>query len=229
MEAAGMTSPSIDGRSLVAHAPRLAWCTAWLAIPIAILNSLARFATDVGKEDVTPLVSAWANPAKDFFAPLLNFADPNHVYVWYGMLWAPLFLIGLLCAVAVRRGRPSLEDRRTERWAWRVHLAGLSLFTLGTFTSYYGSWISQGAIGVGFAAFILPGYLVSLIGGTWLGVSLLRGAFRPRTTALMLALIVPLALAVNMVMSLGSALVPVLFAWGFAGRALSSQPTKDAG
>ena len=40
---------------------------------------------------------------------------------------------------------------------------------------------------------------------------------------MLLALIIPLVIAVSAVMSLGSAFIPMLLAWGFAGRALTRQ------
>ena len=51
---------------------------------------------------------------------------------------------------------------------------------------------------------------------------LLRRGFRPRVTAVLLAVILPLVIAVQMLMSLGSAFIPMLIAWGFAGRAIAA-------
>ena len=75
-------------------------------------------------------------------------------------------------------------------------------------------------------ALVIPGVLITLVGGTWLGIVLLRRGFRPRVTAVLLAMILPLVIAVQMFMSLGSAFIPMLIAWGFAGRAISS-PLSD--
>ena len=41
-------------------------------------------------------------------------------------------------------------------------------------------------------------------------------------TAVLLALIFPLVIAVSSLMSLGSAFIPMLLAWGFAGRAIAA-------
>ncbi len=68
-----------------------------------------------------------------------------------------------------------------------------------------------------------------MIGGTWLGVVLLRRGYRPTVTAVLLALIVPLVLGVSSLMSLGSAFIPMLFAWGFAGRSMSTSGVEAVG
>ena len=110
-----------------------------------------------------------------------------------------------------------------ERWAWRVYLTGFTLFTIGGFGAYYGSWVNPAMINGAFVALVIPGVLITLIGGTWLGIVLLRRGFRPRVTAVLLALVFPLVIVVQMVMSLGSAFIPMLIAWGFAGRAIVAE------
>ena len=100
-----MTTHTTHEPSLLDHAPRLAWYGGWISILVGIMHSLARFATEAGQQDVTALTRAWADPARRFLEPLLTFADVDHVYVIYGMLWGPLFLAALGCAVVVRRRR----------------------------------------------------------------------------------------------------------------------------
>jgi hypothetical protein len=191
------------------------------------MNSLARFATEAGQQDVTALTRAWADPARTLLEPLLTFADVDRVYIVYGMLWGPLFLIALGCAVVVRRRRSAAGMGGGERWAWRVYLTGFTLFTIGGFSAYYGSWINPALINGAFMALVIPGVLITLIGGTWLGIVLLRRGFRPRTTAVLLAIILPLVITVQMFMSLGSAFIPMLIAWGFAGRAIVAQDANE--
>lgn len=53
-------------------------------------------------------------------------------------------------------------------------------------------------------------------------------AFRPRVTAVLLALIIPMVFVVSSVMSLGSAFIPMLIAWGFAGRRIAAVETPRA-
>jgi hypothetical protein len=218
-----MTTHTTYAPSLLDHTPRLAWYGGWVSILVGIMHSLARFATEDGQEDVTALTSAWADPARGILEPLLTFADEDRVYLIYGMLWGPLFLVALGCAVVVRRRRSESGIGRGERWAWRVYLPGLTLFTLGGFGAYFGGWINPAMVDWAFVALVIPGVLLTLIGGTWLGIVLLRRGFRPRVTAVLLALIFPLMIAVSSLMSLGSGFIPMLIAWGFAGRAITAE------
>jgi hypothetical protein len=189
------------------------------------MHSLARFATEDGQEDVTSLTRFWADPARNLLEPLLAFTDADRVYLLYGMLWGLLFLVALGCAVVVRRRRAASGIGGGERWAWRVYLTGLTLFTLGGFGAYYGGWFNPAMVNGAFVALVIPGVLITLIGGTWLGIVLLRRGFRPRVTAVLLALIFPLMIAVSSLMSLGSGFIPMLIAWGFAGRAIAAEDT----
>ncbi len=61
-----------------------------------------------------------------------------------------------------------------ERWAWRLYLTGFTLFTIGGFGAYYGAWINPALIDGAFVALVIPGVLITLVGGTWLGIVLLR-------------------------------------------------------
>ena len=54
-----------------------------------------------------------------------------------------------------------------------------------------------------------------------LGVTLLLKRFRPRLPAVLLALMIPAALVITSVTSLGSAALPVMFAFGILGRHLA--------
>jgi hypothetical protein len=221
-----MTAPTAHEPSLLDHTPRLAWYGGWISILVGIMHSLARFATEAGQEDVTALTSSWADPSRSLLEPLLTFWDVDHVYVMYGMLWGPLFLVALGCAVVVRRRRSALGMGGGERWAWRLYLTGFTLFTIGGFGAYYGAWINPAMIDGAFVALVIPGVLITLVGGTWLGIVLLLRGFQPRVTAVLLALAFPLVIAVQTVMSLGSAFIPMLIAWGFAGRAIVAEDAR---
>lgn len=221
-----MTTQAMHEPSLLDRAPRLAWYGGWLSILVGIMHSLARFATEDGQPDVTALTRAWADPARSLLEPLLTFADADQVYLLYGMLWGPLFLAALGCAVVVRRRRVQIGIGGGERWSWRVYLTGLTLFTLGGFGAYYGAWLDPAMVDGAFVILVIPGVLITLIGGTWLGIVLLRRGFRPRVTAVLLAVILPLLVAVSSLMSLGSAFIPMLLAWGFAGRAIAADDVR---
>ena len=85
---------------------RIAWVMAWVGLVVGQLHALSRFATADGKEDLElPLTEAWARPAADALAPLLNWADPDIVYVTYGKIWFLVFLAFTLCAFVVYRRR----------------------------------------------------------------------------------------------------------------------------
>jgi hypothetical protein len=217
-----MTTETQHERTLLDHTPRLAWYGGWLSILVGILHSLARFATGAGHEDLSPVTRLWADPARRLLEPLLTFSDVDRVYVVYGMLWGPLFLVALGCAVVVRRHRLAAGIGGSERWAWRAYLAGHGLFTIGGFGAYYGAWVNPALVDGAFAALVVPGVLITLVAGTWLGVVLVYRGFRPRVTAVLVALVVPCMFAVSSVMSLGAGFIPLLIAWGFAGRAITS-------
>ena len=218
-----MTTHTTHEPSLLDHTPRLAWYGGWISILVGIMHSLARFATEAGQEDVTSLTRVWADPARSLLEPLLTFADVDHVYVIYGMLWGPLFLVALGCAVVVRRRRSEVGMGGGERWAWRVYLTGFTLFTIGGFGAYYGAWINPAMVDGAFVALVIPGVLITLIGGTWLG----HRAVAPRIPAPRHrgapGLDLPPRDRGPSLMSLGSAFIPMLIAWGFAGRAIAAE------
>ncbi len=60
---------------------------------------------------------------------------------------------------------------------------------------------------------------------TVLGITLLVKRFRPRLPAVLLALVIPLAFVILQVTSMGSAALPVMFAFGILGRRLARTET----
>ena len=68
----------------------------------------------------------------------------------------------------------------------------------------------------------LPFMLIGIIGGLILGIALLRRGFRPRATAVLLTLWLPLFFVLSAVIALGAALLPALWAWAIAGWSLAS-------
>jgi hypothetical protein len=85
-----------------------------------------------------------------------------------------------------------------EKWAWRVALTGYVIATLSVFGDYYTPWIDQS-----FLLLTIRGLLISLVGSTMLGIALLRNHFRPRATAWLLTLWVPLFIGIGQMTSLG--------------------------
>jgi hypothetical protein len=190
-------------------------------IVVAPLHALARFATEDGASDLeSPIVSAWARPAREIAGSLLTFSNPDAVYTTYGKFWIIFAAAVLGCALAMRSQRRAVM-RTGERWGWRLALTGYSLIAAGSFVSY---WTPN--VDAGFAFLTLPGQLISTIGSTTLGVALLRARGRPLLTAWLLALDLPLSILFTIVGSMATGVLPFALAWGAAGwRLYRSTPT----
>lgn len=211
---------------------RFAWVMAWVGLVVGQLHALARFETADGREDLElPLTNAWAEPAADVLSPLLDWANPDIVYITYGKIWFPVFLAFTLCAFMVYRRR---EPGRFEKWAWRFALTGYVIATVAVCLDYWTQWtgsydgdgIEATLFTVAFAVTV-PGLLLTLLGSTVLGVTLLAKRFRPASAALLLALMIPLALGILQVTSMGSAALPVMFAFGIMGRRIARGPADQ--
>ena len=207
---------------------RLAWMMAWSGLVVGQLHALSRFATADGREDLEyPLTAAWAVPAAEVLRPLLDWAHPNLVYLHYGKIWFPVFAAFTLCAWLVyRRRRPA----GFELWSWRVVLVGYVVATLGVFVSYWTQWsptYTEPWFTLGWYL-DLPGLLLTLVGSSILGITLLVKRFRPVLPAALLALAIPLAVALVQVTSLGSASLPVAFAFGLLGLRLAGSGTAPS-
>lgn len=212
---------------------RSAWAMAWVGLVVGQLHALARFATEDGKEDLElPLTAAWAEPAADWFGPLLTWADPDIVYVTYGKVWFPVFVAFTLCAVLTYRRR---QPAGFERWAWRLAIGAYTLACVGVLLDYWTQWtgdyngdgIEATLFTIGFGV-TMPGLLLTLLSSTVLGVTLLVKRFRPTLPAVLLAAIIPLAFGILQVTSMGSAALPVMFAFGILGRRIAQAETSYA-
>ena len=193
---------------------RSAWIVAWVGLVLAPIHALSRFATEAGKSDLdSPVVRAWAEPAARQLRPLLSWSDAGTVYMNYGRIWLPLLLVATVCAFVVRRER---RPRGMERWGWWIALTGYVATTLSVFGDYFTPWMEQS-----FAFLGIPGILTSVLGSTVLGIALLRRRFRPPATAWLLAAWLPLLYALSDVIALGAGLLPMLWAWGIAGRSMA--------
>lgn len=192
---------------------RAAFVSAVFATVLAPVHALARYATEDGMEDLDlPGVRAWAEPARDALEPLLDWGSADTVYLTYGKLFFPVVLLATLSALVVRARREPTSGAET--WGWRFAAVGYLTLTAAMLGEFWSPWLEES-----FAVLGIPGLLLSLVGSTTLGIALLRRGFRPRATSWLLLLSIPLMLVLSNLVSLGAALLPVLWAWGLVGRA----------
>ena len=207
---------------------RLAWVMAWVGLVVGQLHALARFSVPEHASDVTdyPLTAAWAEPAMDLFAPLLTWGDPDLVYLTYGKIWFPVFLAFTLCATVVYRRR---MPRGFERWAWRAAITAYAAACVGVFLDYWTQWTGDYNVLFLIGTWVtFPALGLMLVTSTVLGVTLLVKRFRPVLPAVLMALMIPLAIGITAVTSLGSAALPVMFAFGLLGRRVARTESPAA-
>lgn len=198
-----------------------AWVMAWVGLVVGQLHALARHNTADGEGDLKlPLTRVWSDPARRALRPLLDWADPDTVYLTYGKIWLPVFVAFTLCAYVVYRRR---NAGGAERRIWQITLAGYLLACVGVFLDYYTQWTGYlpNVVGAAFFGVTLIALLVTLLGSTVLGIVLLRKGFRPLASAWLLALTIPIAIGVLQFTSMGSAALPIMFAFGLVGRRVS--------
>jgi hypothetical protein len=201
---------------------RYAWWAAGVGLVVGHQHALARYRTADGRGDLdNPLTRAWAEPAGRALRPLLDWADPDVVYLAYGKIWLPVFLGFFLCAVLVRRDR---APHGFESGAWRVVLVGYGWAVLGVAADYWLQW-GQGNASLLDITFLatLPALLITLVGSSVLGIALLRNGFQPRISAWLLAGTFALAVLLMSITSQGSAALPVMFAFAIVGRRIATR------
>ena len=199
---------------------RFAWVMAWFGLVAGQLHALARHATEDGKADLDlPATAFWSEPAADLFRPLLDWGDPDLVYVTYGKIWLPVFLAFTLCAFVVHRQR---RPQGFEKWVWRVVLLGYVWAVLSVAMDYWTQWTGEynALFDISFVLG-LPAFLIIMIGSSVLGITLLRKGFRPLLPAWLLALTFPLVFVITSVTSMGSSALPIAFAFGLLGRRMA--------
>jgi hypothetical protein len=196
-----------------------AWTMAWFGLVFGQLHALARHQTADGKEDLDlPLTRLWSDPARKALRPLLDWADPDTVYLTYGKLWIPVFAAFTLCAYVVLRDRAPRGFERVAWWAALTTYVGATLSVIG----FYGlQWTGSNPIGSAAEILMFTSLPLMMLTTTALGITLLVKGFRPRLPAVLLALQIPLLLAITSVTSLGSGALPVAFAFGILGRRMA--------
>ncbi len=201
-----------------------AWSMAWVGLVVGQLHALARHATEDGRADLDlSTTSFWAEPAANALRPLLDWGDPDLVYVTYGKIWLPVFVAFFLCALLAHRDR---RPTGFERWAWRVTLVAYAGAVVDVFLEYWTQWTGEPTAVLDLAFLVgLPFVLLTMVSSTVLGITLLRKGFSPRSSAWLLVLTVPGFLVIPMFTSLGSISLPVAFAFGILGRTMAHGAT----
>ena len=204
---------------------RFAWVMAWVGLVVGQLHALARHNTADGREDLhSALTRAWSDPARAALRPLLDWGDPDLVYVTYGKIWLPVFVAFTLCAFVVRRRR---EPAGFEKWAWRIALTGYVWACVSVFGDYWTQWTGTPNALLDLSFLVgLPGLLLTLVGSTLLGIALLRNGIQPRSAAWLLTLTIPVAVVALQVTSMGSAALAVIFGFGILGRRIAAESTQ---
>ena len=171
------------------------------------------------------LTRSWSDPARDLFQPLLDWADPDVVYVTWGKIWLPVFLAFTLCAFVVRRRRQPVGY---EKWAWRIALTGYVGACASVAAEYWSQWTSvdQGVVDAVFVV-TAPFLLLTMVGSTLLGIALLRRGMRPALPAWLLTLAIPSLIVISEVTSLGNVALPVMFAFGILGRRIAAEDAQS--
>ena len=199
---------------------RLAWVMAWVGLVVGQFHAMARHNTVDGKEDLQMWTTrVWSDPAREFFRPLLDWSNPDAVYLTYGKIWFPVFAAFTACAyVLYRRRRPV----GFEKFAWRFALVAYTWASVAVFVTYWTQWThTTDLLDLAFLFLDIPGVLLCWIGSTMLGITLIRRGFEPRVSAWLLALAVPISFVLEMFTSMGSGALPEMFAFGIAGHQLS--------
>lgn len=200
---------------------RFAWVMAWFGLVAGQLHALARHATEDGKADLDmPTTAFWAEPAAAALKPLLDWGDPDLVYVTYGKLWLPVFIAFFLCSLVTYRLR---QPTGFERVVWRVMVVAYGSAVIDVFLEYWTQWTGETTAFLDIVFVVgIPFILVTMLGSTVLGITLLRNGFRPRASAWLLTLTLPGLFVISMFTSLGNVVLPIAFAFGIVGRQLAN-------
>ncbi|GAA3524564.1 hypothetical protein AFL01nite_15000 [Aeromicrobium flavum] len=192
------------------------------SLVFAPLNALARMQTADGRTDLdNPLASWWARPALDALQPwLLDFGSADTVYLTYGKFNLIALLAVSACLLATWSRRPSRLGR-TERWGWRLSILSYAVMCAAQFAVY---WL--GVVDTGYLVMLL-GMLIGIPASITLGIGLLRARFQPRAAAWVLALDLPLSVALVAVSTQALGMWPRMLVWGLIGWSLWRETRDD--
>jgi len=199
---------------------RLAWVMAWVGLVVGQFHAMARHNTVDGKEDLQMWTTrVWSDPAREFFQPLLDWSNPDVVYLTYGKIWFPVFAAFTACAYVLYRQRRPVGF---EKFAWRFALVAYTWASVAVLVTYWTQWThTTDLLDLAFLFLDIPGVLLCWIGSTMLGITLIRRGFVPRVSAWLLALAIPISFVLELFTSMGSGALPEMFAFGIAGHQLS--------
>jgi hypothetical protein len=178
----------------------------------APLIALSWHATDSGAPDgAAPVVRAWEEPARDLLRPVLGLASPQAMYQALGLTFVVAgagMVCGALLLGRLRRGAAA----RGERVCRRLVVGAQTVLLVGTLTVFLtGSDLA-------FLALMVPGMLLTLVGSTALGISLLRHRARPVATGVWLATAVPVFITLSTLAGHNAiGLLAVVAAWATLG------------
>jgi hypothetical protein len=194
------------------------------------LLALSYFATEQGASSrEEAFLGGWIEPARGAAGSLLTFASADGVYAVYMLVLAVLFPAVALAAFTARSLRPS-ERRGAERWGWGLALTGYSVFGAGlalVALLLVALGPDAAVVDVLFMGLTFPGLLISLIGSTVLGIGLVRRAYRPRSTAWLLTLAVPLWILGSVGLGHNSlGMLPLFIAWALTARDWDADPIE---
>ncbi len=196
-----------------------AWALAWFGLVAGQVHALARHQTADGREDLEMATTRfWSDPARKALKPLLDWADADTVYLTWGKIWIPVFIGFTLCAVVVVRHR---APRGFERVTWWATIASYAAATVSVIGFYGLQWTGPNAVEGPSEILMFTSLPLVVLTSTVLGITLLAKGFRPRLPAVLLALQIPLLIAITEVTSLGSGILPVMFAFGILGRRIA--------
>jgi hypothetical protein len=157
-----------------------------LGIVIPPFFGVAHAATKAGAESLeNPLVAVWSEPFAQIFSPLLTFAPPYVVYLTYGKIF--LFeILGFLVGLLALHARQAPRAGGLEKWGFRVALVGCVLVIVGLIGAVWVGTFWVGAVGFSYFAFVVPAYLLMVVGWTLFGIGTLRAKVAPRLGAWLL-------------------------------------------
>ncbi len=176
---------------------RLAWVMAWVGLVVGQFHAMARHQTVDGKEDLEVWTTrVWSDPARDCSQASARLGEPRRRLPDLREDLVPgVRRVHRLCASCstAAGGRVGFE-----KFAWRLALVGYTWACVAVLVTYWTQWTHETTmLDLAFVFLDIPGLLLSVIGSTMLGITLIRRGYRPRVTGWLLALSLPLSIVIG--------------------------------